>query len=271
MSTTPAPSHSVPAATPSDDALLAELNGLVDNAQPAAVPGDPPQIQPPSLADVLDTKPAPAARTAPKTPQRALLADKVHAKAAGGHGYRVIVVGKYYAKSQDAKGNVIKDYRLPFNLPSLTNSKGEAALGIIVGKLLDSALKKMDPAAVCYRTHEIESVVPLQGAPEPTSISYMSFDALKQYVRANLPEFPIDPDEYDSVEHLREDVIDFKTNMVGDVLVDPGTASERTVKGGFGVKKTPSDRILERYAARKEEAELAAMNEGVLDPAAPGA
>ncbi len=174
------------------------------------------------------------------------------------------------ARSVDAKGNVTKHYSIPFNLPALINAKGEAALGIIVGQsrpgggMLKAALQKMDPLAITYRTHAIVSVTPLQGAPEPTSLQYMSFDSLKQYVRDTFgSDFPVDVDEYLDVNHLREDIIDFKTNATSDVLVDPGTQAERKVKGGFGVKKTASDRILERHAMRCEEKELLDMNEGL--------
>lgn len=244
-----------PAAT--NDPLLDELNGALARTQePTQL--DRPGAQPPALADALETV-VPAAKPAP----RAALLDKTLSKKAGGHGYRVIVEGTYYAKSAEVKGNVVKNYVLPFNLPALLNSKGEAALGIIVGKLLKDALQKMDPLAITFRTHSIKSVVPLAGAPEPTSLQYMSFESLKEYVRKNISDFPVDVDEYVSVEHLREDVIDFKINATSDVIIDPGTQGEHAVKGGFGVKKTPSERISERHAARKEEAELRAMNEGI--------
>jgi hypothetical protein len=254
------------AAPQSDEALLAELNGaLSKTGEPAPVEGDRIGAQPPTLDEQLETKSLP-----PKSSlARAANLDKTLAKKAGGFGYRVVVEGDYYAKSADAKGNVIKRYSLPFNLPALVNAKGEAALGIIVGAsrpnggLLRNALQKLDPLAVTYRTHAIASVTPLQGAPEPTSLAYMSFDALKQYVRENITDFPVDVDEYFNVEHLREDVIDFKVNATSDVVANAGTASEQRVKGGFGVKKTPSDRIVERHQARAEEKELADMNAGL--------
>lgn len=258
-----------PAAAQNEDPLIAELNGaLARSGDPMPVKGDKFGEQPPSLADALETKPSPhRASSAAQPAPRAVLADKTHAKAAGGHGYRVVVKGEFYAKSSDAKGKVIKPYVLPFNLPALTNSKGESALGIIVGEsrpgggLLMAALRKMDPMVVKYRTHEIESVTPLQGAPEPTSVMYMSMDALKDYVRRDLPDFPTidDLDEYHDVAHLREDVIDFKTNMTTDVVSPEGAK----VKGGFGLKKTSAERIKERFLARKDDAELAAMNEGL--------
>lgn len=243
-----------------EDPLLAELNGALARSQ-EPTPVDPLPIAPPSLDQQLETKP----QVSSKPVDRAKLLDKTHAKSAGGNGYKVFVKGEYYAKSTETKGNVIKRYRLPFNLPSLVNAKGEAALGIIVGKLLKAALIKLDPLAVTFRTHEIDGVEPLNGAPEPTSIQYMSFEVLKDYIKRNMLDFPVDVDEYFDVAHLREDVIDFKTNATSAVTLDPGTLSEKKVQGGFGVKKTPSERILERHAARKEEHELLAMNEG-LEP-----
>lgn len=250
----------------SDEALLAELNGaLSKTGEPTPVEGDRVGAQPPTLDEQLETR----TLTPKASLTRAANLDKTLAKKAGGFGYRVVVEGTYYAKSVDVKGNVIKTYSLPFNLPALVNAKGEAALGIIIGAsrpnggMLRAALRKMDPLAVTFRTHAIASVTPLQGAPEPTSLAYMSFDALKEYVRENIADFPVNVDEYFNVEHLREDIIDFKTNATSDVVANAGTASEQRVKGGFGVKKTPSERILERHQARAEEKELADMNEGL--------
>lgn len=252
-----------------NDALLEELNGaLARSGDPTPVAGDHAQEQPPTLEKMLETKSTPSTQH-PRPLPRSEQLDKTLSKAAGAHGYRVVVGGEYYAKSQETKGNVIKRYEIPFNLPSLKGAKGESALGLIVGQsrpnggLLKSALQKMDPLAITFRTHSIISVTPLQGAPEPTSLQYMSFDALKAYVRSSIVDFPLDVDEYVDVAHLREDVVDFVTNATSDVVVDRGTQAERTVKGGFGVKKTPSERILERHAERKEEAELAAMNPGL--------
>ena len=245
------------------DPLLAELNGaLARTGEPQTIER---QEQPPTLDQQLETKPAPISASRPAVARAANL-DKTLSKKAGGFGYRVVIEGDYYAKSADAKGNVVKRYSIPFNLPSLVNAKGEAALGIIVGQsrpnggMLKTALQKMDPAAITFRTHAIASVTPLQGAPEPTSIQYMSFESLKEYVRSNIVDFPVDVDEYFNIEHLREDIIDYKTNAVTDV-VDPTTG--HSVKGGFGVKKSPSDRIVERHVARKEEKELLDMNEGL--------
>ena len=251
--------------TVADDAsLIAELNGaLAKSGEPVPVAGDRFGAQPPALADQLDVHRH--ASTAP-TLARAAQVDKLHSKHAGGFGYRVVVEGVYYAKSADTKGNVLRNYSIPFNLPALTNQKGEAALGIIIGAsrpgggMLKAALVKMDPMAITYKTHSITSVTALQGAPEPTSIQYMSFDALKAYVRATFPDFPVDVDEYTNVDHLREDVIDLVTNAVSDIV----DQSNNHMKGGLGLKKTPSERIVERHVARKEENELAAMNPGVM-------
>ena len=246
-----------------EDALIAELNGaLARSGDPTPVAGDKFGAQPLSLAVQLETRHA----TTPPQLARATQIDKLHSKKAGGFGYRVVVEGIYFAKSAEAKGNVLKPYSLPFNLPALTNQKGEAALGIIIGAsrpgggMLKAALVKMDPMAITYKTHSITSVTALQGAPEPTSIQYMSFEALKAYVRATFPDYPVDVDEYTSVDHLREDVIDLVTNAVSDVVDQSGNKT----KGGFGLKKTPSERIVDRHVARREENELAAMNPGVM-------
>ncbi len=249
-----------------DAALLEELNGaLAKTGEPVPVAGDHAQQQPPALDKILETKGAATATLERPAAPRAANLDKTLSKKAGAHGYRVVVEGEYYARSSETKGNVTKRYSLPFNLPALVSAKGESALGIIVGQsrpnggLLKSALQKLDPLAITFRTHSIASVTPLQGAPEPTSLQYMSFDALKAYVRETIPDFPVDVDEYFDVAHLREDIIDLKTNATSDVVDQQGNKTP----GGFGVKKTPSDRILERHIARKEEKELADMNEGL--------
>ena len=247
-------------ATTTQDPLLDELNGaLAKTQEPAPVAGDPLPLQPPTLAQQLETAPAASIKPTSKSAQL----DKTHSVKAGGNGYRVVVEGEYYAKSTETKGHIVKRYSLPFNLPALVNGKGESALGIIVGAsrpgggMLKAALKKLDPLAESYRTHAIVSTTPLEGSPEPTSLQYMSFDALKAYVRDQLPDFPIDPDTYWDVNHLREDVIDFKLNSTTDVTEPDGVTK---TPGGFGIKKTPTERIRERFAERKEEKELADMN-----------
>lgn len=249
----PAPPNAL---SDSNAALLKELNGAL------ALTGNPTEVerpgaQPPTLESQLET--APDTRNAHPTPL-AKLADKTHAKnaASGGYGYRVIVEGDYYSKRTDGPGHDFKKYSLPFNLPALTNDKGQSALGIIVGKLLENALRKMDPRARTYHTFTITSVEALANAPQPTSLQYMGFDALKTYVRDSLPNFPVPLDEYWDAQHLRADVIDFKTNTVSEV-VDPQNPDVH-VPGGFGLKKSVADRIKERHAERIELRELEAIN-----------
>ena len=258
--------------TATNDPLLDELNGALSvptSAEDAAgIIAATAAVQPPALMDTMDTGPKPST-TAPAAGARARAADKSYAKAAGGFGYRVTVEGEYYAKSSETKGNVIKKYKLGFNLPSLTNAKGESALGIIVGQsrphggMLKLALMKMDPLAITARTHRVQEVVPLSGAPEPTNLMYANFETLKKYVEANLPEFPIPVDRYWDANHLRDDILDFKTNMTSEVVFAAGTQGESHVKGGFGLKKSPAERITERHEAREEEKELLGMNQGL--------
>lgn len=252
------------------DPILAELNGALGKPTDA-VKGEfiSGQEQPPSLEKQLEAEPPPAASSSPAP--RAQLLDKTHSIKAGGNGYEVIVEGEYYEKSVETKGNIIRKYKLAFNLPALTNSRNESALGMIIGAsrpgggLLKAALKKAHPLAQSYRTHAITKITPLNGAPAPTGIMYMEFETLKKWVRLNLPGFPVDVETYWNVGHLREDVVDFKTNVVTDVTYDKGTQGERTVKGGFGLKKTSAERIKERHDMRIEEHELAEMNVGIVD------
>ena len=269
--------HASPGAVDdANDPLLAELNGALA-AKPLPPPAvtdgaaldpekDPSTNQPPSFDDALEKAAAEPAQVAHS--QRV---DKIHSKAAGGFGYKIIVTGEYYAKSIEAKGNVIKHYTLAFNLPSLTNEKKESALGIIVGQsrpsggMLKNALKKMDPLALAPRTHSIKSVEPLRGAPEPTGIQYMSFQSLKAYVLAHQETIPLDPEDYWNVEDLRTDVIDLLLNRVDNKDARTGEPISDNIKDGrgLGVKKSPLERVRERHAVRKEEHELASMNEGV--------
>ena len=260
------------------DALLDELNGALAKAgDPMPVPGDPPEIPAPTLAEQLEVGAnAPKQRPAPlspngslhKTPEAARV-DKTHSKAAGGFGYAITVEGEYYSASKETKGHIIKKYSLKFNLPSLTNGKGEAALGIIVGAskpgggMLALALKKMDPLAKTYRTHVITKVEPLNGAPEPTSLQYMSFESLAGYVRDS--GIPIDPEEYWDVEHLREDVIYYKTNYADNKDARTGEHLSDAIQDGkgLGVKKSALEQIHERHAERKEQRDLLAMNPGL--------
>ena len=262
--------------TATNDPLLDELNGAL-TAAPAVDPAAAAvvdnkvlgQEQPPSLESLLDPVET-AKHVIPPAGQIAKNADRTHAKSVGGHGYRVVIKGEYYAKSRETKGNVVKTYSIPFNLPELKNAKGETALGIIVGMsrphggMLRLALKKMDPLAVTARTYFVDSVTPLQGAPEPTSLTYMSFENLKKYVAEKEPTFPItDLDRYWDAEHLRQDLFDHITNKTGDVTFNAGLQSEKKVPAGFGLKKTAAERIVERHEAREEEHELLSMNEGL--------
>ena len=247
------------------DPIAEELAGLWTEPpaeKPAHDPLDPAD-QGPSLEEQLDVS-KPVVKAAPKSQDL----DKTHSKAAGGRGYCVTVEGEYYAKSTETKGHVIKTYSLKFNLPSLTNERKEAALGIIIGAsrpgggMLKKALRNMDPLSSSYRTHTITKVEVLNGAPEPFSLQYMTLENLQKFVREDprVADFPLSPEEYWDVDHLREDIIDFITNKTTEV-VNPTTGE--STKGGFGLKKTPAARIEERHAIRIEEHELALMNPGL--------
>lgn len=223
------------------DPLLEELNGALQ--EPNFVDRPPEQPVPFSEQMKVDTSSPPKPQ-----PQSARL-DKTHSLKAGGFGYRVTVEGEYYA-AMPKGGKEIKRYSLPFNLPALTNEKGEAALGIIVGAsrpgggMLKAALLKLDPMSKGYHTHEIVKVEPLQGAPEPLDLQYMSFAALSNYAREH--NLPLDPNVYWDARDLREDIIDLKTNEA------PG--------GAHGAKKSPLERVRERHAMRVEEKQLREMN-----------
>lgn len=247
-----------------DQQLLRELNGIADAAEPRALDE---QTQAPDLTSLLEMKPA-ALKVEPAAPLAAK-ADKSNSVAAGGRGYKVVISGEYYAKSVETKGNVVKHYELPFNLPSLTNAKGESPLAILLRastpehSLLMRALKKLDPLYLAVRTHFVKSVTALNGAPQPASLQYASMRALADYAREH--ELGIDPDQYWDVEHLREDVIFLVTNQVDNKDARTGEKLSDAIKDGkgLGVKKSPLEMVKERHQERMDAKALLDFNPGL--------
>ena len=209
-----------------------------------------------------------------KTPfDPATFIDKIHSIAEGGKGYQVVVAGDY--KRATPNGPELKDYELTFNLPSLTNSKNEAALGIIVhasdpdNSLLFRALRKKDPAFKHIHTHFIKSITPLHGAPEPTAIQYMSFESLRELVIKN--NFPghdlsgLDAESYWDPEHLRADIIYLVTNQADNIDQRTGGAVSDKIKDGrgLGVRVSPLEVVRKRHQERLDAKALLDMNPGL--------
>jgi hypothetical protein len=214
--------------TATQEDLMKELHGVEGNPKLTPVDATP--------QDASEVGSDPFA-VAPKReePSAVKREDKVHAVSAGGKGYRVVVAGEYYRPAKEGKGRVADKYELSFNLPSL-----EAALSVIVGKLLLPALKRKYPGALGYRTHEIVSATPLAaGMPRVASLQFMDRAALEAY--ALEAKVPIDLTLYDEVTELRESLIDFQQN--------PDTFAKREEQ---------------RAAERRQMAELRQMNEGVV-------
>jgi hypothetical protein len=219
------------------DPLLAELQGLPSDpvsSLPGATAGV--QVGPEANPDLFGPSKIDPLDVTDKAPESAVAASaKVHSIAAGGKGYKVRVRGQYYVPaSNGARGKITKEYALDFILPSV-----EKALVTIVTKLLRPALRKLDPASMGFRTHELVDVTPLGGAPAPRHLALMDRKALEAHVAAN--DVPVKPEEYEDVTNLRDAVIDFTQNPKG-----------------FEAREAA------RQADRKEFAELKKLNEGIL-------
>jgi hypothetical protein len=267
------PIAGTPPDTNENDLLTQELAGLGVETGTSAKQIEEPGAQPRPLAEQLDSSiPTPTALRPSPTP-RAQAADKVHSVAAGGAGYRVVIMGDY--KRATPQGPELKDYDLPFNLPFLVDSKGAAALGIIVNashpenSLLQRALKKKDPNFKSVHTHFIKSVTPLHGAPPPTSLQYMGKEALAQYALSR--QLGIDPEQYWDVEHLRADIIYLVTNKADNVDARTGLPLSEKIKDGkgLGVKNSPLEIIKARHQERIDAKALLDMNDGLGDENTP--
>lgn len=228
-----------------NDALLRELNGeapLTPGTLSATITQpDGPLAAPAAGKDRLDVTPAPQAPSLAG-------ADKIHSKAAGGDGYAVKIRGTYTVRAPEGKGKVQKFYELTFNMPYLIHPRtGASALGMIVGKLLNPKLKKIDPAAIHYRTHEVVSAEPLTPSTPPVNhLQFMDRARILQYIRDN--DVPVNPAMYPDITELREVVIEHKLNPEG--------FAEREKK---------------RSESRADAAELLAMNPDIagVDHGAP--
>lgn len=196
------------ATAPETAALLGELKGLPGAPSVTPLDAHPDAPQDPNPLKILPPAPTPLLRAA----------DALHSKTAGGKGYRVTVSGEYYAPSKDHTGKIAKRYKLDFNVPALemvdpVTKQTVGALGVIVGKLLIPALKRLDPSALGYRTHEVVETKPLGDAPPTNDVQYMARPALEAQI--NALKAPIDASKILRVEDLRESLIDFLLNPKG--------------------------------------------------------
>ncbi len=194
-----------------NDALLRELNGeapIAPGATATLTQPDGPVEQPVPTSDRLDVTPAPA-----PAPSLAL-SDKTHSKAVGGAGYAVRVKGTYTIRAPEGKGKVQRNYDLVFNMPYLIHPRtGASALGMIVGKLLNPKLKKVDANAIHYRTHEVVGATPLNGAPAVNHLQFMDRERILRYIADN--NVPVVPSAYPEITELRDVVIEHKLNPEG--------------------------------------------------------
>lgn len=258
-----------PGITDKNDPLLLEINGDkpivgLGGVKLHPTTGDHPVEPEADLSAQLEVgRMADPRAPRPTTTPRMVATDKTHSVQAGGNGYLITVEGDYIAKNPTGTGKVHKPYKLNFKLPSLTNSKGEGPLGIILGlsketSLMQEALRRLDPPGIGIRTYFVTGVTCLTAAtPMPTNIQFMNIDALRRLAKDF--ELPIDPDDYWDVNHLREDIIELRTNTGADEI-NPKT-KEVVKKGGASLAL---ERIQTRMSERKEQRELLMMNQDTV-------
>lgn len=174
----------------------------------------------------------------PVAPSPVKSMDAKHSTKVGGKGFAVTVRGEYYAPADVAGKKVKRPYSVTVNLPHLTG-----ALSLIKNHLLLPAIKAKHPEALGFHTHEIEKAVPLSPeTSESSNIQYMSMDRLRRYVEDH--NVPVEVADYSDVVDLRSAVVDYTLNPKGF-----------------------EEREKLRQAERKQKAELAALNPGLVAPA----
>ena len=130
-------------------------------------------------------------------------------------GYRVKVVGTYFARSgESGKEKISKNYELEANIPSL-----DSALSIVKNKILTPVLSKKYSDYIMYRTYHITEIVPLDEksrlAMRRVEIQYMDWDSLLDYIQDNA--LPVDPRYYPDLFKLRVAVQEAKEDPEGYV------------------------------------------------------
>ena len=203
-----------------EDALLDQLNG--------------------EMPPLVDAAPAPAEdRTTSLTVGRAVAptpvqaAEAAHSTKAGGKGWKVSVIGEYFAASPTGKGKISKTYAVDFVLPHLYDG---AALSVIKNKMLDDKLRKKHSDFMVVRTYRIDAAVPMSPeTPLSNNIQFMNRDQLRAHI-AHI-RAPIDPATYAEDADLRDALIDY-------------------VQTPDGFAKREAERIKKRAV----DAELAALN-----------
>jgi len=125
-------------------------------------------------------------------------------------GFKVKVVGEYYARSEImGEKRIVKQYEFEANIPSLT-----AALSTVKNKLLTPVLSKAHSDYIMYRTYHITGITPLDEASKQqmrkVEIVYMDRTSLVSYIKDNL--LPVDSRLYPDLFKLRIAVQDAKTD-----------------------------------------------------------
>jgi hypothetical protein len=115
--------------------------------------------------------------------------------------YKITVEGQYMSIGDASGSKVIKKYQAEFRLQSM-----EAALSVIVSKLLDLKLKQMYPDYVTYRTHRIIRVE-VEGPKPSTAVLSMAIEQMSMQQLADfciLRELQVDPLHLADIGKARE-------------------------------------------------------------------
>lgn len=162
--------------------------------------------------------------------------------------YKITLEGQYMSIGDASGSKVIKKYSAEFKLLSM-----EAALSVIVSKLLDSKLRQTYEGYVTYRTHRIVKVE-VEG-PKPNAdvlsqaIEGMSMAQLTDF--CILRELPVDPAKSEGKK--------VKTDE-GTVTVSPlEVARDRVIKAWDNKRATIRDEAIAKTETDKDD-ELLALN-----------
>jgi hypothetical protein len=125
-------------------------------------------------------------------------------------GFRVKVVGTYYARSQNiGKEKIVKDYEFEAVIPSMV-----CALNTVKNKLLVPVLKKMHKDFIMYQTYHIVEFHPLnekaKAQMKKIEIQYMDRKTLVEFITENA--LPVESRLYPDLFKLRIAVQDAKTD-----------------------------------------------------------
>lgn len=130
-----------------------------------------------------------------------------------GKGFKVKIVGEYYARSKAIGGErIISFYEFEAVIPSLT-----CALSVVKNKLLTPILKKKHEDYIMYRTYHITQITPLDEKSRhqmrKVEVEYMDRLSLVDYITENV--LPVESRLYPDLFKLRIAVREAKDDVKG--------------------------------------------------------